>query len=352
MRPNVDIPWSIHGQIKQYAQANEITIEEGYIEALKTGTDQLAIPDESARTTLSREDDWLPFGPWKITSQGDESPDINDVTTCLSHFYTPEQPVKISTRRRDISVGELESMLATLQARTRISDDWFTIHQLGGAWVGRGLTNFAHGISTVEDLFAQADFPLYKQGSAVYIANLPRESEYLFLRMNLSRRGGRISNFQLTFLLDGYPVGGREYYKIAQRLGFSELFNAKEHHLPTLRAGLEGPLEVEVVERITKGSDTQDDPSVSGLIIENPFQNGTNWATELSWDDIPDGFYQNEAEAHTDVLSNYDHLYCELNTHHRLNDDANYRMRALSATYLSGLLERNHIWNISASVDW
>lgn len=352
MRPNVDIPWSIHGKIKQYAQTNDITIEEAYIEALNAGTGQLAISDDTDGLSLSREKDKWPFGPWQIPSQGEESFHINYVTTCFPNLYTPDLPVRINTRRQNISKDEVESMLASLQTNTRITDDWFTIHQLGGAWVGRGLTNFAHALSTSKELFNQSDFPLYKQGSAIYIGSLPRENEVLFLRANISRRKEQISNFSLTFLLDGYPVSGHEYYKIASRLGFSELFNAQEHHLPSLYTHFKEPPKVEVVEKVTDDNSDRDGPWVSGLIIENPFQWETGWKNKLEWKDIPDENHQKDAESATETLSNYDHLYCELLNHHPMSDDKEYQLNSVSATYLSTLLPYNSIWNISLSVDW
>lgn len=186
----------------------------------------------------------------------------------------------------------------------------------------------------------------------MYIGSLPREKEFLFLRANISRREGRISNFSLTFLLDGYPVSGREYEKIASRLGFSELFNGRKHHLPSIHAHFDDSPEVEVVEEVTKDDSNRDEPWVSGLLIENPFQWNTGWKSELGWRDVPDEGHQTEAESATEALSNYDHLYCELRNHHPVSDDKEYRLESISATYLSTLLRRNKIWNITPSVDW
>jgi hypothetical protein len=352
VRPNIDIPWSIHGNIKQYAQTNDTTIEEAYIEVLRTGIDQLPIPDDSNEMLLSKEKDRFPFGPWEISCQGEQSHDINDVTTCFPHLYIPDQPVKTATPWREVSTEKLESMLAAFQANTSISEDWFTIHQLGGAWVGRGLTNFAHAISTAEDLFNQADFPLYKQGLAIYIASLPRENEYMFIRSNISKRKARISDFSVTFLLDGYPLSGREYYEIASRFGFSELINAKEHHLPSMQAYFANPLEVNVVEEITETRDSYDEPWVSGLIIENPFQVDAAWKSELEWQDIPDQDHQRRAENATETLSNYDQIYCKLQDHHPVSDECDYRLDSISATYLSTLIQRHSIWNITPTINW
>jgi len=37
MRPNIDIPWSIHGQVREYAVKNEVSIAEAYVAILNKG---------------------------------------------------------------------------------------------------------------------------------------------------------------------------------------------------------------------------------------------------------------------------------------------------------------------------
>jgi len=37
MRPNIDIPWSIHGQVREYAVENKLSIAEAYVEILNKG---------------------------------------------------------------------------------------------------------------------------------------------------------------------------------------------------------------------------------------------------------------------------------------------------------------------------
>ncbi|EMA15809.1 hypothetical protein BDK61_2798 [Haloarcula quadrata] len=41
MRPNIDIDWAIHGRIKDYAEANDLTLSEAYTEVLGAGLDTL-----------------------------------------------------------------------------------------------------------------------------------------------------------------------------------------------------------------------------------------------------------------------------------------------------------------------
>jgi macrodomain Ter protein organizer (MatP/YcbG family) len=46
MRPNIDIDWAIHGRIKDYAEANEMTLSEAYTEVLEAGLEALETQDQ------------------------------------------------------------------------------------------------------------------------------------------------------------------------------------------------------------------------------------------------------------------------------------------------------------------
>jgi hypothetical protein len=47
MRPNVDIPWSLHGQVKEWTEETDQTLTEAYIELVRTGLDNVEHPDKS-----------------------------------------------------------------------------------------------------------------------------------------------------------------------------------------------------------------------------------------------------------------------------------------------------------------
>lgn len=42
MRPAIDISYALHGRVKDYAEANDCTLDEAYQQALETGLDVLA----------------------------------------------------------------------------------------------------------------------------------------------------------------------------------------------------------------------------------------------------------------------------------------------------------------------
>lgn len=41
MRPNIDLPWGIHGKVREYAETHKISIVEGYVKVLEKGLDEL-----------------------------------------------------------------------------------------------------------------------------------------------------------------------------------------------------------------------------------------------------------------------------------------------------------------------
>lgn len=46
MRPNIDIPWSIHGRVKDHAERNDMDLTEAYSDVLESGLDAVESPSE------------------------------------------------------------------------------------------------------------------------------------------------------------------------------------------------------------------------------------------------------------------------------------------------------------------
>jgi hypothetical protein len=46
MRPAIDISHGLHGRVKDYAEANDLSIDEAYIEVLETGLDTWETQDQ------------------------------------------------------------------------------------------------------------------------------------------------------------------------------------------------------------------------------------------------------------------------------------------------------------------
>jgi hypothetical protein len=46
MRPAIDISHGLHGRVKDYAEANDQSLDEAYIEVLETGLETLETQDQ------------------------------------------------------------------------------------------------------------------------------------------------------------------------------------------------------------------------------------------------------------------------------------------------------------------
>jgi hypothetical protein len=352
MRPNIDIPWSIHGRIKEHAEQTDQTIEEAYIEALEQGISDFPEP----RTDVSLPSPgYNDFGPRLIRTQGSESHDINDSVTCHPFLHFGETPMQIKTRTENMSADDFADRLARLHNIGRLSMSWFTVHQLGGALVGRGPANLAKAIRQAHTTFADEEIPTYKNGHLIYVTKLAYEGEYLLIRAELPRISGDqqvLSNVELRFITEGVPVTGALYQRLARAFGFNELFNATKFALP--RTGFNAPegSTPTVTEQITTEEENYDDPSVIGLIVENPLRDNADLLsyleTELSGPDES----TSQAANQLGVLANYEELYCDLTHNHGLSDDREYEFRGLTATYIQPLFNRNSTWNIALDIDW
>jgi len=244
--------------------------------------------------------------------------------------------------------------LARLHNVGRIGMSWFTVHQLGGALVGRGAANLASAVKEVHTTLVDEEIPMYKNGHLVYIASLANESEYLLMRAELPRapRDEQVlSNVELRFIIEGVPVTGALYQRLARAFGFNELFNATKFNLPHTGLNANGSTPT-VTEEITTVEENYDDPSVTGLIIENPLQNNEKLLSRLETELSGPQRTKTEAARHLDVLANYDELYCDLTQNHGLSEEREYEFKGLSATYIKPLFNRNSTWNITPSVSW
>jgi len=352
MRPNVDIPWSVHGQIKEYAQAEEKTIEDAYIETLKEGLSVMPTPVQSESQFIEPSMGSHSLEPRTFPVSSEEARDINDICTFVPRPSLPMQSVTFKTRQQRTTVNELVGGLArTSSILDHAHDDWFTFHQLGGAWVGTGMENFVHGLQTLDDRLDDADFETYKTGFAVYLLEY-REREYMLLHLEIDAYSGEVESFMLGFLTDGHPVDGSLYRKLAAQFGVSNLQHGKDRELEEFTLTPEKDIYVDVVDRLMKEDRRNDEPWVSGLIIENPIQNHEGiQETVLS---RADKKFRNRPEYRNPYaqLASYDHAYVRLKNHHPKSEDHEYHINGIAAQKLTPVFERQDIWNISVSANW
>lgn len=357
MRPNVDIPWSIHGEIKEYSQSEGKTIEQAYIDVLREGLDTMPTPVQPESELAELADDFEAFGPRTIPVTNEQARDINDICTFLPRPGTPRQPVTFKSHWRSISKEDLEEALTRIASKIqRGGYDWFTVHQLGGAWVGRGIHNFNHALQTVEARFKEADFDTYKTGFAIYLSEID-DGEFLALRAEIERYDGSISDLQVGFLTDGHPVDGARYKKLAAQFGLSEFQNGRDRDLQEMTVSIKDRYELDVVDTVVRKTSIghEDEPIVAGIIAKNPIQQNEKIRRQL-WSEAPereremldDSMYRPPFRA----LEAYDHVYISLKNHHSVSEDKDYELNAISALNFTPIFDRQNIWNLSLSADW
>lgn len=353
MRPNIDVPWSMHGRIKDYAKSEEKTLESAYIEVLEEGLEKMPLPvdpDVELTTDSMRATE---FGPRVFPISNEESRDINDICTFLPRPETPLQPSVFKSNRRGIPMDEFrDSLVRFLKQDTNIYQDWFTIHQLGGAWVGRDIGNFYHTIQNFQERFQQANFSTYKTGFGVYIAEFG-QSEHMLVFTELNRHTGEIDDLYIGFLTDGTPIDSSLYKRIIAQFGMTKLGNAKQRNHQYISYTPESRYEVDVVERITKPDEmsSSEEEWVSGLVIKNPVHEEK---------EIYDGLkacLENSSEERWDPnpprqLETYEHAFVSLKNHHPVSEDRDYELISLSAYDYSPVIGRQSIWNLSINANW
>lgn len=352
MRPNIDIPWSVHGQIKEYAQAEEMTIEDAYIETLKEGLSVMPTPVQSDDQFIEPSIGSQLLGPRTVPVSSEEARDINDICTFIPRPSFPMQSVTFKTRKQRTTVNEIVDGLARISSiLDHAHGDWFTFHQLGGAWVGTGMKNFVHGLQTQEDRLGDADFKTYKTGFAVYLLEY-REHEYMLLHLEIDAYSGEVESFMLGFLTDGHPVDGSLYRKLAAQFGVSNLQHAKDRDLEGFTLTPEEDIYVNVVEQLVKEERRNEEPWVSGLIIKNPIQQHEEIREAVL--SQANKRFRNRPENKNPYaqLASYDHAYVRLKNHHPKSEDHEYHINGIAAQKLTPVFERQDIWNISVSANW
>lgn len=351
MRPNIDVPWSIHSQLEKYAQAQNMPIEDGYADALERGVNQLPTKPQSETMPFAASREQLPFGPRTIPLEDDELYHINRITTCIPHFDSQSEPVVSRTSTQNMPTSEFVDCLSDFESLGVTSADWFTLHQLGTSKVGRGITNLAQALEGPGPLFEETSSTLYNRGYGIYIAQLSGAMEYLVVRFELPKEQNEITDISLAFILDGYPVSGQQYSEIATAFDFTDLRNAKRCELPSAEIRFETPIEPTSVEQIYKGRMNQR-PWVGGVIVSNPFQELPELTDQLTWNGGEDSTEVKSAKHSLESLQEYNKLYSKLPHHHPGTDDLEYHIKSISITYLTPLFNQQNIWNIVPEITW
>ncbi len=311
MRPNIDIPWSLHGRVKDHAESNDLDLEEAYIALLKDG-----LENPSPRPG-NMED---PGEDYEVRFLEAPESHISELVTFFRGLDHMSEPLIFEAWRSDIHLSEVKKILAQVKqfAAASPKSGNFTVGQQNGAWVGSGIENFARSLSNQEERYEMVpdSFGLdtYKSESALFICDGPRGNSvavYAAPRTN----SDNFRRFGVNIITDGYPVDNRGMLDFMESSGLS-LDHGKSWEQETERVPTEDHegIQIRPVEKIVG-----EDNWVHGLICENPFYNNESAIERYFGDSFRE-------------LAGYKHVVCELQQHHEIDDDEDYRVESIQAT--------------------
>ena len=287
------------------------------------------------------------FGPRVVPVAADSTLAINDICTCYHLPITLEQPVVFRTPPRRISIEDVIAGLSSIDyLLPNTSNDWFTIRQLGGAWVGRGSANFVDCLQTIGYRLEEADFEIFQTSFGVSLIRF--RDGFLLICLEIDGETGAIDSGMIGFLTDGHPLDGGRYREVVEAFGMSGLSHSRDVTIDSVSIRPRDTLLVDVHEQIVQDT-RENDPMVNGLIVENPL---------VQFEDIHDeilrrapGDYGNGRHPYAQ-LATYEHAYVQLNHLHQQSEDLMYTIQEIRVADLSRTTDSQDVLNLNISVRW
>ncbi|MCX2819782.1 hypothetical protein EGH25_10520 [Haladaptatus sp. F3-133] len=350
MRPNIDIPWDVHGGVKEYAEKNNISLEQAYTKVLKRGLP--ASPMADGKIPHSESEDTVFI----------QAPDghIARVCTFSNGFRELQEPEIFRTRQRFEDPERVESLLSEL-ARFEFSNTghWnenhgtFTIHQSNGAWIGSGLRSFFELLQNPDKRNIPVDYEVdtYKNDSAIYICET-NNPQIRGIALSASPRfdSDSIEDFHITFITDGGITDNRNIIDYAEAADV-DLTTANSWNPDREIASDLDSLELEPMEKLTLKRGRDEEEWVYGIICKNPFFNDEELYEE-KFDMDTDTQYP---VSMADKVTSYKSMYCKILDHHPVDEEKVYDSRIeIEVTDMSALapLSGFSVANVYAKATW
>lgn len=285
MRPNVDIPDSLHGEVKEYTkQENTLeSLDQAYIEILERGLQQ--VPIHTRDSTPELQPDSVSF------TEATAKPGYGLNSSLLfSSVLNQQSAVKSTTRQVATLTGDdmrqLLSGLQDLSQNHTYPPVIATFSQVGGEWYVGGAKEILQQFMDAKRRWeSQPDWEKHHRENVTIVSRI-NDNVTLFIGGQTASEGGlppvdpALKNPWLSVITDGYPVTGGEIKNYATQIGFpvpttaesitmsdtvvTEPYN--DNHSP-VSVGLD-----EVVSPITYMSGVgNEEPWVCGATIKNPF---------------------------------------------------------------------------------
>ena len=272
MRPNIDVPWDLHGEIKDYSELQNITIEESYLKLLESGLDVTPITERpSLRQTADNKTTFIPRS------------DSKHAAICTFHPYTLSGSFAFRTEDTTLSLDEAERILAELQRFANLDSDqgYFTTQQYNGAWIGRGLSTFYEALGNqqvrYESLPDDYSLETHHSEAAFFVSSVrggtkvtPRGLSTVTVSAQPTVDDEAVHHFQIALGTRGVPIDPEKFVDFGTRIK-SDVGYGRQRE--PLRISVPHndctELDIEPIERITYEQYRQD--WVSALICKNPF---------------------------------------------------------------------------------
>lgn len=352
MRPNIDIPWSIHGEVKEYSESHDITLEDAYIEILEEGVDKVEFTGGTIDSFEMREKPGEKFGPEDIHSSENT---LNTLITQLGYVDEPHQPVVFHSYQRSMSHSELEKAFRQFAGQFTVKiRDYFTLNQEGGSWFGTGIENFLNSVKNAEERINNAEFSTYGTEPALYMASIDDENLFCLYLESHEPDYDKVRNVKTGFMANGHPVQPEKYERYASAFGFSSLTNSRDVDCFEIQRNLDVDIELTPIKKIT--FDEHSEVNVGGLVVENPFTENpdlcdaiVNEVEETIDDSESDPYYRRISK---DDLQQNDSLFVQLENWHKMDEDYPYYLKSAKITDLSRMVDRKRTFNINLRADW
>ena len=283
MRPSVDVPWALHGQIKDHANTNDLDIEEAYIDLLQDGLESTRESEPKPDLSSASKTD-VTFIERSTATHGE---------VCTFHQYGLGGSLVFRSEKTMISHDRLEQILAEVQQFASIKPNGgsFTVQQRNGMWIGEGLSTFYDTLRNQQERYKALpdDFELQTHHSeaALFVSTAPsgaatatRGPSALTITAQPAIAQDSIRQFRIAFTTSGVPIDPQEFDafgdRIAMDLSYGQHRDPSRIEIPR-NSGVR--LEIEPVKRITEFSRGKE--WVTGLIVENPFYQDTERFVEF-----------------------------------------------------------------------
>lgn len=281
MRPNVDIPWSLHGEVKEYGERHGEDIESAYRELLRKGLS--ATQDRTSRFK-EKSGGEVHFSKLK------ETVGVGTVVT-FSDFGRGgyEEPTVIRTNESNVPIEEVDGILSSLAKQFPLDNGDFAIHQKNCGWYGEGgISDFAYWLDNLRELYESTpeDFVVdrHRAASAAFIAPTAYPAGHIIVYASPNGHG-KIEKFGIEFVVDGYLIEAGQFGEFADDVGLalSHIFswNKREDEKPLEEGGqypetetVDDVLRTDIGDIVTlreKLHRTEEKHIVEGIITENPF---------------------------------------------------------------------------------